>query len=417
MGRIADVQTVPIKDLRAYERNAKIHNRSQVEKIAASIEEFGFLSPCLIDRDMNIIAGHGRVMAAELLNIDAVPCVFIDGLTEEQRRAYILADNRLGDLAEWDMGIVTEELEELLSEDFEIELTGFELPDNADWFSERQRYDNDNDENESEEYQDFLEKFEQKRTTDDCYTPDEVYEAIAEWVAKEYNLDRKTFHRPFYPGGDYQAENYAGRIVVDNPPFSILSEILQFYNEHNVRFFLFAPTLTLFSSSSSSSTALPIGAAVTYENGAMVNTSFLTNLEDRTIRVKSSPELYQVLKAANEQSVAARGKREIPKYSYPDEVITSAGVAKYSKYGINFQVTVAESEGVSTLDAQKESGKAIYGKGYLISEKAAAEKAAAEKAAAEKAAAEKAAAEKAAATRWPLSDREREIVRRLSENE
>ena len=146
MGRIANVQTVPIKDLRPYERNAKIHSRAQVEKIAASIEEFGFISPCLIDQDMNIIAGHGRVMAAELLNIDAVPCVFIEGLTEEQRRAYILADNRLTELGEWDMELVNSELDELAAAGFAVEITGFDWDSATEMGAFDDNYDPDGEE-------------------------------------------------------------------------------------------------------------------------------------------------------------------------------------------------------------------------------------------------------------------------------
>lgn len=145
MGKIADVQTVPIKDLRPYERNAKIHNRDQVEKIAASIQEFGFISPCLIDRDMNIIAGHGRVMAAELLNMEAVPCVFIEGLTEEQRRAYILADNRLTELGEWDMELVNSELDELASAGFAVEITGFDWDSATELDTFEDNYDPDSE--------------------------------------------------------------------------------------------------------------------------------------------------------------------------------------------------------------------------------------------------------------------------------
>jgi hypothetical protein len=190
--------------------------------------------------------------------------------------------------------------------------------------------------------------------------------------------------------------------VVDNPPFSILAEILQYYNEHGVRFFLFAPTLTLFSSSSSS-TALPAGVTVIYENGASVNTSFLTNLEDNSVRVKSVPSLYRVVQRAADEFAKTLHK-ELPKYSYPDNIVTSAFVARLSKYGIDFSFSVGESETISAMDAQKEVGKEIYGKGYIVSEKAAAEKAAAEKAA----------AEKAAAQRWQLSDREKQIIQKLN---
>ena len=129
MAKIVKVQEVAVSLLKPYERNAKIHGKEQIEKIKASIEEFGFLTPCLIDKDYNLIAGHGRVMAASEAGMETVPCVFIEGLSEAQRRAYILADNRLGELGEWDFDIVNEELEELNDLDFDITLTGFELPD------------------------------------------------------------------------------------------------------------------------------------------------------------------------------------------------------------------------------------------------------------------------------------------------
>ena len=129
MAKIADVQEVSLEKLRPYERNAKKHGPVQVEKLKASIMEFGFLTPCLIDSDYNLIAGHGRVMAAKELGIKTVPCVFIEGLTDEQRRAYILADNRLGELGEWDMELVFDELKELDDLGFDIELTGFEMPE------------------------------------------------------------------------------------------------------------------------------------------------------------------------------------------------------------------------------------------------------------------------------------------------
>ena len=76
-----------------------------------------------------------------------------------------------------------------------------------------------------EDYEGFVEKFKPKKTTDDCYTPETVYTAVANWCAKEYSLDKSNFVRPFYPGGDYKLFDYSGKIVVDNPPFSILSQI------------------------------------------------------------------------------------------------------------------------------------------------------------------------------------------------
>ena len=132
MGKIAEVQEVTLTDLIPYANNAKIHSEEQITKIASSIREFGFLNPVLIDKDKNIIAGHGRVMAAKKLDLERVPCVYIEGLTEAQRKAYILADNRLGELAEWDMDLVNIELESLRDMDFDIELTGFEMPEEVD---------------------------------------------------------------------------------------------------------------------------------------------------------------------------------------------------------------------------------------------------------------------------------------------
>lgn len=125
MAKIDRVQEVSTELLVPYANNAKKHSKEQVDKIAESIKSFGFLSPCLIDNDYNIIAGHGRVMAALQLGLPTVPCVFIDGLSEAERRAYILADNRLTELGDWDFDLVQEELEALNDMDFNVELTGF----------------------------------------------------------------------------------------------------------------------------------------------------------------------------------------------------------------------------------------------------------------------------------------------------
>ena len=129
MGKLTEVQEIPVEKLIPYVNNAKIHSDEQVTRIASSIREFGFLSPVLIDKEYNVIAGHGRIMAAKKLEMQTVPCVLIEGLSEAQRKAYILADNRLGELANWDMSLVANELEALRDMDFDFELTGFELPE------------------------------------------------------------------------------------------------------------------------------------------------------------------------------------------------------------------------------------------------------------------------------------------------
>ena len=97
-----------------------------------------------------------------------------------------------------------------------------------------------------EDYDGFVEKFKPKKTTDDCYTPPEIYEVIKQWACREYGIDASKIVRPFYPGGDFEHYDYPdGCCVLDNPPFSILSKIVAFYIERNIDFFLFAPTLTL----------------------------------------------------------------------------------------------------------------------------------------------------------------------------
>lgn len=125
MAKIAEVQEVAVSSLVPYERNAKKHGEDQIEKLKASIQEFGFLTPCLIDRDYNIIAGHGRVLAAQELGIEKVPCVFVEGLTDEQRRAYILVDNKIGELAGWDFELLEGELGDIT--DIDMSSFGFEL--------------------------------------------------------------------------------------------------------------------------------------------------------------------------------------------------------------------------------------------------------------------------------------------------
>ena len=125
MGEIKQRKNVPVDRLIPYVNNAKVHSEDQVTRIASSIREFGFLSPVLVDKDYNIIAGHGRVMAAKKLDMKEVPCLFVEGLTDAQRKAYILADNKLGEMAEWDTELVTSELEMLLDENFDIDLLGF----------------------------------------------------------------------------------------------------------------------------------------------------------------------------------------------------------------------------------------------------------------------------------------------------
>ena len=258
-----------------------------------------------------------------------------------------------------------------------------------------------------ENYEQFIEKFKPKKTTDDCYTPDNIYEVIADWVANEYGLDKKNFVRPFWPGAEYKEYEYKeGQVVVDNPPFSINAKIIEWFHKNGIKFFLFCPGLTAMSSSSSSyATVLCCGCSITYDNNAKVTTSFVTNLEPENIRARTVPDLFKLVEAENRKNEILKLKNgELPKYDYPDNVVSAAMMNKLAKYGIEYSFTKSGSYHISKLDAQKDCGKTIFGGGYLISEKAAAEKAAAEKAA----------AEKVNKVIWELSDREKEIINNLN---
>ena len=118
-------EKVNIDRLVPYTRNARTHSKDQILQLRASLREFGFVNPVIVDKDLNIIAGHGRVLAAKEEGISEVPCVFVEHLTEPQKRAYILADNRLALNAGWDEELLSIEIAELQGADFNVSLIGF----------------------------------------------------------------------------------------------------------------------------------------------------------------------------------------------------------------------------------------------------------------------------------------------------
>ena len=129
-----DMQLVSIDKLIPYVNNARTHSKEQINKLRSSLREFGFINPVIIGRDYGIIAGHGRVMAAREEGINEVPCVFVDHLTEAQKKAYIIADNRMALDAGWDEEILRVEIEALQAEAFDISLTGFGEDEISDLF-------------------------------------------------------------------------------------------------------------------------------------------------------------------------------------------------------------------------------------------------------------------------------------------
>ena len=130
-----EMQLVPLSKLVPYVNNARTHSPEQLTKLRSSLREFGFINPVIIDRDLNVIAGHGRIAAAKEEGITEVPCVFVDYLTEAQKKAYILADNRMALDAGWDEELLRIEIESLQGADFDVSLTGFGEDEIADLFA------------------------------------------------------------------------------------------------------------------------------------------------------------------------------------------------------------------------------------------------------------------------------------------
>ena len=328
-----------------------------------------------------------------------VPCIRLDHMTDEERRAYGIMHNKTAELSKWDFDMLQLELDDIDLSDFDVSFdtdlsVDIERKKSDLFFKDKSAFDDEREED--EEYNAFLDKFKEKHTTDDCYTPDNIYEAVADYVADKYNKNKSTFVRPFYPGGDYTKYKYDGdSVVVDNPPFSIFSNIVDFYIERDIPFFLFCPALTAFNILTRDVTVICTGVNITYENGANVNTSFVTNMD--SVSAKSEPELYKKIDEINSKNFK---KNELPKYQYPDNVLTAAMLNQLSKNGQCLSVERDSCYHLRRLDSQKETGNDIFGSGLLLSTKAAAEKAA---------------AEKAAATVWPLSDRELDIIKKLDE--
>ena len=123
-----------VNDLIPYINNSRTHSEEQVNQIVASINEFGFTNPLLIDEKDNIIAGHGRLLASKKLKMEEVPCIILSGLTEAQKKAYIIADNKMALNAGWDDELLKVELENLKELDFDLELTGFNVDELDDIF-------------------------------------------------------------------------------------------------------------------------------------------------------------------------------------------------------------------------------------------------------------------------------------------
>ena len=248
----------------------------------------------------------------------------------------------------------------------------------------------------SNEYDTFVEKFKPKKTTDDCYTPANVYEEVLNYVKETCNIKGLEVIRPFYPGGDYEKVTYTKQtVVVDNPPFSIISQIIKFYNEKGVKYFLFAPHLTIFSTNQKY-TAIVTIADITYENGAKVKTSFVTNMMG-DYKIIGAPDLKKRI-----ETIQKKERVSLPKYKYPENVVTVSRIASLVEKGVSIKIKEKDLVFCRGLESQKKYKKGIFGSGYLTSHAVAAEIKAAEiKAAVD-------------VIEWELSEHEKEIIDALT---
>lgn len=174
-----------VSELTPYAANAKKHDKRQIANVAESIKQYGFVQPIVVDRDDVIIIGHCRALAAKKLGMDEVPCISMDDLTPEQVNALRLVDNKSNE-SDWDFDQLADELPELDLSAFDFDFSFPELGESEieEMTNEqreqefRERMERGELSDDDEDYQAFLEKFEAKKTTDDCYTPDNIYDAV-----------------------------------------------------------------------------------------------------------------------------------------------------------------------------------------------------------------------------------------------
>ena len=202
------------------------------------------------------------------------------------------------------------------------------------------------------DYEGFVDKFKVKKTTDDCYTPDDVYDKAIEFVRKNIDITGLRVARPFFPGGDYESFDYNGSIVIDNPPFSIISKIVRFYSEMNIKFFLFCPHLTSFYSLSIPKVQVIVNDGdIIYKNGAVIRTDFVTNI-------------FPGLKVLYRKGIVTNkvNKVAIRKINFPVNVFSSARIKRSRDFEIKENECVFE---------QTIGGTKIFGGGILVSDAAA----------------------------------------------
>lgn len=320
-----------------------------------------------------VLGGNLRLAAGKFLNLKTMPVEVVEDCTTAKLKEIAIKDN--GAFGQWDASALLEEWGDSPL---------------GDWGVVK-----DNPLADDENYKKFVEKFQSKKTTDDCYTPPAVYDAVCDYLEEEYHLSRANFVRPFVPGGDYKAYKYPkNSVVVDNPPFSIMAEIVSFYKSHEIPFFLFCQSQTSFNHCSKACVVCAC-VAIVYDNGASVNTSFLSSLtKDRGLLAKSSPRLWELITEAQKKEGT-----DNPKYN--THVMIFSHLGTLSRFGVSFQIS--EGEGIYR---KKVGDCTIFGGGILLSDQKEAERRKAD---------EEAERRKAEKPQIDLSAEDIEIIKKISE--
>ena len=354
------------KNPRSFTQTDLDRTKRSLDEDADFLQERPLLAVPGPDKTLVVFAGNLRLTAARALGWPGAPVVVYhpeDQIDRETILRRALKDN--GSFGSWDT--------DTLANDWDADPWLLEQWGVPDWITggagqaqqDAQRAMENgglssNGKEMGEGYGEFVDKFKPKLTTDDCYTPPEVYDIVRDFVNEKISpLQGRKIIRPFFPGGDYERlDQYPeGCVVIDNPPFSIYAKIVRFYLENGVDFFLFAPALTPLVQGADVTYVLPC-CAVEYENGAVVSTSFVTNMVQGGIRFWMETSLRPKIEKAQ--------KREAPdlgNYAFPPCVWTAARLQKIAKGDDDFFIKSDDCEYIHNLGQMKAEGKGLYGGG------------------------------------------------------
>ena len=320
-----------------------------------------------------VLGGNMRLRAMRDLKWKQSPCAITpEDAPAEKLREYAIKDNL--EYGEDDMDILANnwDLNELKEwgMDFAWDKPQKDVHDRSEW----------KDGEANEEYDEFVDKFKPKLTTDDCYTPPAVYDVVLQWAKEKYHIgEQTTIVRPFFPGGDFERYDYPEDcVVIDNPPFSIMAKIMDWYQEHGIRFVLFCDQRTGASSAvrREGITFISAHADVTYENGATVLTAFVTNMSPE-LMIHTEPDLKYAI-----EHIKKKHKEQRLINHHPNSVVTARMMAISV---VPFEIKRTE---IVPFTKCSKTVKDIFGAIGIIGDKKAAELEAAERKAAERKAAE-----------------------------